>query len=220
MNNLNTSCAKSVIKSKKKTTLLLGSTFKLPSLIWRRLAAFWTSRRSSLPRLMETPEEITDNKFFSTVPLNGRDRLKWLTWIFLWVNCDFDFPTGSLTLDYLGLRQHGREVKISATKALRKKQKLPKKQNKTKYKKQNTRHKIQNFSTCVRSGDSDGIARWRRLKSGEANPWWLVWGWEKRSSKYYIFIHVPDIYTKKRKWKVHIIWNPGNTLPPPLYAYA
>ena len=101
-----------------------------------------------------------------------------------------------------------------------KKQKLPKKQNKTKYKKQNTRHKIQNFSTCVRSGDSDGIARWRRLKSGEANPWWLVWGWEKRSSKYYIFIHVPDIYTKKRKWKVHIIWNPGNTLPPPLYAYA
>ena len=76
MNNLNTSCAKSVIKSKKKTTLLLGSTFKLPSLIWRRLAAFWTSRRSSLPRLMETPEEITDNKFFRTVPLNGRDRLK------------------------------------------------------------------------------------------------------------------------------------------------
>ena len=76
MNNLNTSCAKSVIKSKKKTTLLLGSTFKLPSLIWRRLAAFCTSRRSSLPRLMETPEEITDNKFFSTVPLNGRDRLK------------------------------------------------------------------------------------------------------------------------------------------------
>ena len=61
---------------KEETTLLLGSTFKLPSLIWRRLAAFWTSRRSSLPRLMETPEEITDNKFLSTVPLNGRDRLK------------------------------------------------------------------------------------------------------------------------------------------------
>ena len=81
--------------------------------------------------------------------------------------------TVSLTLGYLGLRQHGREVKISATKALRRKQKLPKspsntkyktqntkhKIQNTKYKKQNTRHKIQNFSTCVRSGDSDGIAR-------------------------------------------------------------
>ena len=54
----------------------------------------------------------------------------------------FDFPTGSLTLDYLGLRQHGREVKISATKALRRKQKLPKLPKNTKHKTQNTK-KIQ-----------------------------------------------------------------------------
>ena len=57
-------------------TLLLGSTFKLFSLICRRLAAFWTLRRSSLPRLNDTPDEITASRFFSTVPLNGRDKLK------------------------------------------------------------------------------------------------------------------------------------------------
>ena len=50
----------------------------------------------------------------------------WNDWheYFLRVNCDFDFPTVSLTLGYHGLRQHGREDKMSATKALRIKHEL------------------------------------------------------------------------------------------------
>ena len=83
-----------------------------------------------------------------TTSSSGRSRWTagtgWNDWheCFVWVNCDFDFPTVSLILGYLGLRQHGREVKISATKALgreKKLQKLPKKN--TNYKTQNTKTK-------------------------------------------------------------------------------
>ena len=66
---------KSLLNMGFSVTLLLGSTFKLLSLICKRFAAFCTLRRSSLPRLNETPEEITANRFFNTVPLNGRDKL-------------------------------------------------------------------------------------------------------------------------------------------------